>query len=254
MIFEVGAVAALHLLGGREFVQVDWRNLSDWLDSTPVEDVIAAGLRLVTLGIGYWLLFSTIAYLIASLSQRSAGIRATRWMTLPSIRRLVSRSVALSIAASSIAVPIGPAMADLALGPRATVVLEVGPDGVPHLHGTEHPTEEDSADEGDVEDEVLLPPHLRSPDEPVDGPVVETEAAPALDSTATHVHKVVRGDHLWSIACQHLEAVSGRTNLSEHEIAPYWVQVIEANRSNIRSGDPDFIYPGERIVLPPVRG
>ena len=244
-------MAALHQLGGQEFVQVDWSNLG-WLDSTPVEDAIAAGLRLVTLGIGYWLLLSTIAYLIASLSQRPAAIRSTRWMTLPPIQRLVSRSVALSIAASSIAAPIGPAVADLALGSRASnVVVEVAPDGPFDPPGTEPPTEEDSVDEGEAEDEVLLPPHLQLPDEPVD--VFETEDAPALDPTAAHVHKVVRGDHLWSIACQHLEAIFSRT-LGEHEIAPYWVRVIEANRSNIRSGDPDLIYPGEQIVLPPLRG
>ncbi len=35
-------------------------------------------------------------------------------------------------------------------------------------------------------------------------------------------------------------------------MANYWVVVIEANRSRVRSGDPDLIYPGEVIVLPPV--
>jgi nucleoid-associated protein YgaU len=28
--------------------------------------------------------------------------------------------------------------------------------------------------------------------------------------------------------------------------------VIEANRDRLRSGDPDLIYPGEEIILPPL--
>jgi hypothetical protein len=178
-------------------------------------------------------------------------------MMLPPIRRLVSRSVALSIAASSISVPLGPAVADLALGWRAsTMAVEVDLDGVILPPGTDAPAEEDSDDDGGTGDEVLLPPHLRSPADPL--PDNEPVAVPgpdpsaALDPTVSHIHKVVRGEHLWSIASQHLEVVSGRTDLAEREIAPYWVRVMDANRSTIRSGDPDLIYPGEQIVLPPV--
>jgi nucleoid-associated protein YgaU len=36
------------------------------------------------------------------------------------------------------------------------------------------------------------------------------------------------------------------------EISPYWRVVIETNREGLRSGDPDLIYPGETVVLPPV--
>lgn len=257
LILEVGVVLVLHLLGGREFLQVDWSNFSRWLDGTSVEDVIAAGLRIVALAIAYWLLLSTLAYVIASLSRRAAAIRATSWMMLPPIRRLVSRSVALSIAASSIAVPFGPAVADLALEWRAsTVAVKVDLAGVIRPPGTDAPAEEDSDDDEGTGDEVLLPPHLRSPADllPDNEPVAVPEPDPgaALDPTVSHIHKVVRGEHLWSIASQHLEVVSGRTNLAEREIAPYWVRVMEANRSTIRSGDPDLIYPGEQIVLPPV--
>ncbi len=259
LILEVGAVLVLHLLGGREFLQVDWSNFSRWLDSTPVEDVIAAGLRIVALAIAYWLLLSTLAYVIASLSRRAAAIRATSWMMLPPIRRLVSRSVALSIAASSIVVPLGPAVADLALGWRAsTMAVEVDVDGVIRPLGSGASAEEGSDDDEGTGDEVLLPPHLRSPadpladDEPVAVPEPEPDPGAALDPTVSHIHKVLRGEHLWSIASQHLEVVSGRINLAEREIAPYWIRVMDANRSTIRSGDPDLIYPGEQIVLPPV--
>jgi nucleoid-associated protein YgaU len=65
-------------------------------------------------------------------------------------------------------------------------------------------------------------------------------------------HVVVPGDNLWIIAERHLEQVTGRSDLSDREVAEYWVAVIEANRDRVRSGDPDLIYPGEVMVLPPV--
>jgi hypothetical protein len=48
--------------------------------------------------------------------------------------------------------------------------------------------------------------------------------------------------------------VTGRRagELSNGEIAAYWVRVVEANQGRLRSGDPDLIYPDEDIELPPV--
>ena len=63
-------------------------------------------------------------------------------------------------------------------------------------------------------------------------------------------HVVVPGDNLWIIAERHLEQVTGRSDVSDQRVATYWVVVIEANQ--VRSGDPDLIYPGEVIVLPSV--
>jgi hypothetical protein len=67
---------------------------------------------------------------------------------------------------------------------------------------------------------------------------------------------VVEGDNLWTISRDHLAAVRNRpaSDLSEHEIASYWLRVIAVNRNSLRSGDPDLIFPGELIMFPPVRG
>jgi hypothetical protein len=67
---------------------------------------------------------------------------------------------------------------------------------------------------------------------------------------------VVQGDNLWTIARDHLAAVTNRraSDLSDHEIASYWLRVIAVNRSSLRSGNPDLIFPDELIMLPPVRG
>lgn len=62
---------------------------------------------------------------------------------------------------------------------------------------------------------------------------------------------VVRGDHLWKISARHLDGVLGRPP-ANREIVPYWREVIAGNADRLRSGDPDLIYPGELVLLPPV--
>ena len=95
-------------------------------------------------------------------------------------------------------------------------------------------------------------------DPPLDPPARRTvlragTSSPAKERVeALSEHVVVPGDNLWIIAERHLEQVTGQSDLSDQEVANYWVVVIEANRSRVRSGDPDLIYPGEVIVLPPV--
>jgi uncharacterized membrane protein YgcG len=67
-------------------------------------------------------------------------------------------------------------------------------------------------------------------------------------------HEVVAGDNLWVIARDHLAAArsGGSGEPTTREVARYWVKVVEANRDRLRSGDPDLIYPKERIILPPL--
>lgn len=84
-----------------------------------------------------------------------------------------------------------------------------------------------------------------SPANQVRIPVTVTPDHPSESEADSVV--VVKGDHLWKISARRLgpEATNG-------EIAPYWRDVIEANTPQLRSGDPDLIYPGEVVELPPV--
>jgi nucleoid-associated protein YgaU len=61
---------------------------------------------------------------------------------------------------------------------------------------------------------------------------------------------VVPGDHLWKISQARLDNLLGRMATSE-EVAPYWREVIEVNRGRLLSSDPDLIYPGEVVLVPP---
>jgi nucleoid-associated protein YgaU len=93
------------------------------------------------------------------------------------------------------------------------------------------------------------PPGMREPDE---SSSPGGEAIPAAGQEQTD-HLVVPGENLWTIARDRLAQVRGRhpADFSDREIATYWLRVIEANRDRLVSGDPDLIYPHERIALPP---
>ena len=74
-----------------------------------------------------------------------------------------------------------------------------------------------------------------------------TPAGPSPETAVTtHVTVVVApGDHFWKISQRRLATVDPQA-----PVGPYWRRVVEANRDNIRSGDPDLIYPGEVVELP----
>lgn len=249
VVAEVLLVAGLHALGRLDGFSIEWSNLSTWLEETPFEDAVGAVLLLGALVLGYWLLVSTVSYAGASRTGNSPAIRAIGLLTLPPIRRLVSRAVALSVAASAVAGPLAPAIAKFTgANEELQVIVEVDAEGRLRPPGT--------GSEAVANDEsgTILPPHLTVETE-VDAFEPQTPVAEPiqpLDGSISHQVTVRRGDHLWSLSESHLQRVLNRSDLGEHEIARYWVTVIDANRPTIRSGEPDLIYPGETIVLPPV--
>ncbi|HZD71390.1 MAG TPA: hypothetical protein VFA45_21535, partial [Actinomycetes bacterium] len=82
LAFEVGAVVVLTRLGRVPALRIPWHSLTPWLLNSPVEDVLAAILRMIALLIAWWLLCSNLLYLLASLTRVPATIRAVRWFTL----------------------------------------------------------------------------------------------------------------------------------------------------------------------------
>jgi len=65
---------------------------------------------------------------------------------------------------------------------------------------------------------------------------------------------VAPGDDLWALAAARWAATRGiaPADVADAEIAPYWVAVCERNRGALASGDPNLIFPGEVVTLPPV--
>ncbi len=82
----------------------------------------------------------------------------------------------------------------------------------------------------------------------VQSPVEE----PAGDGGAGQQYVIVAGDNFWAIAESRLSHHLGRA-AGPGEITPYWVELVKANERSIQSGNPDLVFPGEVIVLPPLR-
>lgn len=85
------------------------------------------------------------------------------------------------------------------------------------------------------------------PAAPADPAAAAEPAAPVEAAARTHV--VAAGENLWQIARAELGGDPGRA-----EIAAYWRLVVDANLSTLRSGNPNLIYPGEAVTLPPATG
>jgi hypothetical protein len=419
---EVAAVLGLHWLGRFAGLRIGWDKPVPWLLNSPIQNVLGSILRMVALVMAYWLLASTVAYLLASLTRLPGAVRAVGWATLPLVRRVADHAVAVTLATSMVGGTTlgvaGPALAadGRGFGPPAPKPVAAAQDGATTTEPGPTTTSEpaytpDPADQAptttaapkvtsapptteppattepeptrtsepvytpDPADQVprrlqqeeststteeststtaastttteaatastakattttttreattseattstttatTRPPgttaapttaapttaapatrrgvaaptsastpsttakpgpagaHAYTP-EPASDPPEPAQANPGSGTSATpgsstpsnpskepgggdgqeeQTHRVVGGDNLWAIARDHLsrQRSGGSGEPTNHEVAAYWLKVVQANRDRLRSGDPDLIYPGERVTLPPV--
>jgi hypothetical protein len=95
-------------------------------------------------------------------------------------------------------------------------------------------------------DEDPAPPPAPVPPAPEEPAVVP---APSVPTTT-----LGPGDHLWSVAARTLATAWGRPP-ADREVAPYWRLLVELNRSSLPNpADPDLVFPGDVVRLPPVPG
>jgi hypothetical protein len=232
VLFETAAVVALVALGRRPELAVPTEHLGEWLREGDPATVVVALLRWIALIGAGWLLASTLLYVAASVSRVPAAMRAVRWSTLPAVRRAVDAACAVSVATS------------VALAPSVASAARVNdPPGVSAVR--------DGRGVAPVAAPAPASPVPASP-EPAGPPAAPVApVAPVVDAAEV---VVAPGDNLWVLAARHLAAARGgpTSELSDGDVAPYWVRVCDANRERLTSGDPNLVFPGERVVLPPV--
>lgn len=189
-----------------------------------------AALRLVGLGVGWWLLVTTATTAAATLAraERLAGL--VRPMTWAVARRAADRAVAAGLSVALLA-PGGPAMAD----------------------ATDSPPPPALSEPADVESG---PSNERADGGPAGSRESRGDAerrTPRERREESRMHEIAAGEHLWGIAAEALAAHRGVApdELADREIATHWREVVEANDGRLRSGDPDLVYPGEQLRLPP---
>jgi hypothetical protein len=269
---EASAVIALHRLGGVDGFAIPRHDFTRWLQQTPSEEVLLVAVRLTALVAAWWLLGSTLLYLAARVARLHGTATALGWATLPAVRRWADRAAAVSIVAAT-ALGVGrPAVADPppTTNPAAApVVIDADhrdpvsvpsrpPSSVRTGHGVDPPPVPSAPpiDPAPVPTPPptaapLLPPAAQPPVVPF-VPAAPTPSAPTPAAEATHT--VTGGEHLWSIAAGHIATTIGESpaDLAPADIAPYWLRVVEINLPRLRSGNPNLVYPGEVVELPPL--
>jgi hypothetical protein len=195
--------------------------LSETTAGATLEAALLALGRLTGLILCGWLLVSLLLYTMAVITRRRWLVEALRPLTLPLVRRIAAGLATVTISLNTVS-----AVAQTTTGQPVVAV-----------------------DTATLRQEATPTPNLQ--------PIVEVQAdEPCIAEEATGSYSapltwLVRpGDNLWMIAGEHLSIVLERAPTRD-EHARYWVEVIDAARPLIRSGDPDLIYPGEEIPLPP---
>ncbi len=269
---EAIAVVALHRLGGVDGFAIPRHDLGRWLQQSTSEEVLLAAVRLVALVAAWWLLGSTLLYVAARVTRLHGAARALGWATLPAVRRWVDRAATVSIVAAT-ALSVGrPAAAEppTTTSPApAPVVVDVDhrdparvpsrpPSSVRTGHAVDSPPVPTVPPTGTTSPPPstapLAPPTAPPPVAPVGPAVPPAPATPPPAPAAGATHTVTGGEHLWSIAADQVATASRKApaDLSPADVAPYWLRVVELNRHRLRSGNPNLVYPGEVVELPPL--
>lgn len=193
----------------------DASQLGPWLQGRDAVTAAMAIVRVLLLGISWYLLAATLAGVVAAVVRSARLVAVADAVSVPAVRRLVHGAVGLGLAAAPLAAaavaPASPASAQAAARP-----LDLGPLTMERL-----------------------------PDPTPSAPAAAPAAAP---TAAPDKWTVAPGDHLWSIAERRLAAARGHQP-SDAEVAPYWRALIAANRD--RLPDPDLLFPGQLLRLPP---
>jgi resuscitation-promoting factor RpfA len=236
---EALAVVALHRLGAVDGFAIPRHDLGLWLRQAPSEDVLLAGVRLAALVAAWWLLGTTLLYVAARVARLHGAARAVGWATLPAVRRWVDRAAAVSIVAASALGAARPAGAEppppaSSAPPPVVIDLDHRDRSSP---STGPPASIRTGRSGEAQP---------APTTTLGAPLLPAAPPPVPASPDSARHTITPGEHLWSIAAAHLRDVPAA------DVAPYWRRLVEHNRSRLRSGDPDLVYSGEVVELPPL--
>jgi nucleoid-associated protein YgaU len=226
-----GAIVVLRRAGrGTLALPQRWSRvaIANWAVERSPTVLVFAGLRIVVLGLAYYLAVIVAATLVARALRLAWLQRLTQALTVPSLRGLTGAIAGGAFATTALATP-------LVSPPALGTVAPLGSRPVHHR----------SAD--------AEPPLLWQLPDPIGPPAASRVAAAvgppapprAPPAASTTVWVVARGDNLWGIA----EDALGRAWRRAPTIAAtamYWRSVVASSGL----ADPNLVFPGQRIALP----
>jgi len=234
----VGLGIGFHALGLFREIAIDWSDPVGWMTNASPEIALAGALRSIGLGACYWIVITTGLYSICR--RRGSASPLLRLITIPAIRRMVDGAIAGALTASLAFSPIAPAMAGE--DDPEPVVFDIH-DGVPvpHLQLTS----------STASTLPTPPPHLVQHSSPPPQFASSRGTTAASTAAPSGNYAVEAGDNLWAIAVAQLD-IRGGDSATTADIADYWRRLIAANEHSLRSGDPNLIYAGEIVAIPPI--
>jgi hypothetical protein len=248
LLLLVAGVSVMHLLGRgalagppvRPGLWPQW-----WSEADPLVAVVAL-LRLLVVGLGWYLLVVTMLALAGHLARATALVRLAEVVTVRAVRDLIAGIVGLALVWPS-ASPAAGAVSSTSQVPdvRAPIAVQL----------TSTSADEPPADElpqlrrrgGRIPSERALT------EEPVDlDDLRATEGAEGIDvNDGPDVHVVVSGESFWSIAESRLVRAGQPTD--DATVAAYWRCLVGANLDRlVVEGEPDLILPGQELIVPPI--
>lgn len=241
---EGALVWILHRAG--TLAPTDWVNFPVWVRFTPLDQMVVAGARTLSLGLAYWLLVSSLLLGLGTVARLPALIRSVEWATLPVVRTSARRIVAFTMATATTA-PVGFLITPTTLTSHASVIHEDDAATDPGDRGTSGVS---------LAPTGLIVPTGATVDAPrsVSGSVPTPRLAQLRFSPKEGTYEVRSGDSLWSIAEDVIDPVPPSGTTGEETTASYWVRLVDLNRDRLRSDNPDLIYPGEIVELPSLDG
>ena len=273
-------------LGSSELAAPPWRPSAwgAWATSIGPLPVVFALLRLLVLALAWYCLAAVLLTTVAGSAMAAAGDGRGDVLTPPLLRPALHRALGISLATTlllspDVAVALPPPVDAPASGEvndenSAVQPAEVDPDeGRSPSVGPEVADRLPSAGR-DVLDEQSPPARLHgadgsvppvlewvtnamrdeSRDLPTARPTDSTSGAAGIEARAGEgMSRPVRpGDSLWSIAREALTTARG-TAANDAVVADYWREVVEHNRDELADPtNPDLIFPGQDVRLPPI--
>lgn len=203
-------------------------SLGDWASARQPVEAAFAVVRVVVVVLGCYLLLVTVLAVVLRLGRAGRLVTAVDVITLPWVRRIVQGAFGVGLVGATLAA-VGAASADPSANSSRTFTVAASA-----------PDRPQAGDDPLVRlpDVEPAPPTMRRVDEPT------AVAAPATEVT------LAAGDHLWSVAERALTDAWSRAP-SEGELAPFWEQLVEANRDRLADpSNPDLVFPGEVVTVP----
>jgi LysM repeat protein len=273
-------IALFHAMGSGPLSPPPLRDPSSWQAWAEAREpltAVVALLRLLVLALAWYLVGVTTIGMVSRLTRVARLVRIADALTVPAVRRLLQGALGLGLATAMVGA------ATPAAAPASTaVVASLDADPTPRQAGDTVPpgSSEDEvrlvradhdearmADPGDVDDvrtigtdpaddALPVPLQLLEADGPAGavGVVDEVSMRRVVEEPPdlTASYQVAAGDSLWTIAARTLEAARG-SSPTETELHGYWGSLIEVNRARLADpANPDLIFPGQSLVLPPV--